>query len=52
MGLGADTGLPVGVQLIAPQFKDQNMFRVAAALESCYEIERIAPAFADGKAGA
>ncbi|WP_303202216.1 Asp-tRNA(Asn)/Glu-tRNA(Gln) amidotransferase subunit GatA [Raoultibacter timonensis] len=52
VGLGADTGLPVGVQLIAPQFKDQNMFRVAAALESCYEIERIAPAFADGKAGA
>ena len=52
VGLGADTGLPVGVQLIAPQFKDENMFRVAAALESCYEIERIAPAFADGKAGA
>ena len=52
VGLGADTGLPVGVQLIAPQVKDQNMFRVAAALESCYEIERIAPAFADGKAGA
>ena len=51
VGLGADTGLPVGVQLIAPQFKDENMFRVAAALESCYEIERIAPAFADGKAG-
>lgn len=52
VGLGAETGLPVGVQLIAPQFKDQNMFRVAAALESCYDIERIAPAFADGKAGA
>lgn len=52
VGLGAETGLPVGVQLIAPQFKDENMFRVAAALESCYDIERIAPAFADGKAGA
>ncbi|WP_139653534.1 Asp-tRNA(Asn)/Glu-tRNA(Gln) amidotransferase subunit GatA [Raoultibacter phocaeensis] len=52
VGLGTETGLPVGVQLIAPQFKDQNMFRVAAALESCYDIEHIAPAFADGKAGA
>ncbi len=52
VGLGAETGLPVGVQLIAPQFKDENMFRVAAALEECYDIERIAPAFADGKAGA
>ena len=32
VGLGADTGLPVGVQLISPQFKDENMLRVAAAL--------------------
>lgn len=52
VGLGADTGLPVGVQLIAPQFKDQNMLRVAAALETCYDIAHIAPDFADGKAGA
>lgn len=27
VGLGADTGLPVGVQIIAPPFKDKNMFR-------------------------
>lgn len=52
VGLGDETGLPVGVQLIAPQFKDENMFRVAAALETCYEIDRIAPGFAQGKAGA
>lgn len=52
VGLGADTHLPIGVQLISPQFKDENMFRVAAALETCYDIERIAPAFADGKVGA
>ncbi len=33
IGLGADTGLPVGVQIMAPPFKDKNMFRAAAALE-------------------
>ena len=52
VGLGADTGLPIGVQLIGPQFKDENMFQVAAALESCYEIEHIAPDFAEGRVGA
>jgi len=58
VGLGATSGLPVGVQLIAPQFKDENMLRVAAALETCYSepaagagASLIAPAFANGKAG-
>ncbi len=51
VGLGADSGLPVGVQLIAGQFKDENMLRVAAALESCYDIDRVAPLFKDGKNG-
>ena len=50
-GLGSDTGLPVGVQLIAPQFKDENMFRAAAALEAVYGAAPIAPDFAAGKAG-
>ena len=50
IGLGADTNMPVGVQLIAPQFKDQNMFRAAAALEQVYGPAPVAPAFAD-KAG-
>ncbi len=36
VGLGADTGLPVGVQLISPAFKDENMLRVAAKLERIY----------------
>ena len=45
-GLGADTGLPVGVQIIAPQFKDANMLRAASALERVYGPARIAPAFA------
>ncbi|MEE0706678.1 MAG: Asp-tRNA(Asn)/Glu-tRNA(Gln) amidotransferase subunit GatA [Adlercreutzia sp.] len=52
VGLGADTNLPVGVQLIAPAFKDKNMLRVAAALETVYGPAPVAPAFADGKVGA
>lgn len=51
VGLGADTALPVGVQLIAPAFHDRNMLRVAAALETEYGEAPVAPAFADGKAG-
>ena len=43
--------LPVGVQLISPAFKDENMFRAAAALETVYGPAPVAPAYADGKAG-
>ena len=46
-GLGLDSNLPVGVQLIAPQFRDENMFRVAAALELVYGKAPIAPLFAE-----
>ena len=52
IGLGADKGLPVGVQIIAPPFKDKNMFRAAAALEQHYGPAPVAPDFADGKVGA
>ena len=31
VGLGAESGMPVGVQLISPQFKAENMLRAAAA---------------------
>lgn len=48
-GLGSETGLPVGVQLVCPQFKDVNMFRAGAALEAAYGVAPVAPAFA--KAG-
>ena len=51
VGLGADSGLPVGVQLISPAFKDENMLRAAAALETVYGPAPVAPAFADGKDG-
>ena len=45
-GLGLDSNLPVGVQLIAPQFRDENMFRAAAALEQVYGRAPLAPDFA------
>ena len=51
IGLGADSGMPVGVQLISPAFKDENMLRAAAALETVYGAAPVAPAFADGKDG-
>lgn len=51
VGLGADAGMPVGVQLISPAFKDENMLRAAAALETVYGTAPVAPAFADGKDG-
>ncbi len=50
VGLGSETNMPVGVQLISPAFKDENMLRVAAALESEYGCAPIAPDFA-GKGG-
>ena len=50
-GLGDDSGLPIGVQLMSPQFRDENMFRVAMALEREYGTAPVAPAFANGKAG-
>ena len=50
-GLGRETGLPIGVQLMSPQFKDENMFRVAMALEKEYGTAPVAPEFSDGKAG-
>ena len=51
VGLGADSGMPVGVQLISPAFKDENVLRAAAALETVYGAAPVAPAFADGKDG-
>lgn len=51
VGLGADSGMPVGIQLISPAFKDENMLRAAAALETVYGAAPVAPAFADGKDG-
>lgn len=46
VGLGTDSGLPIGAQLISPAFRDENMLRVAAELERCYGAAPVAPAFA------
>ena len=43
VGLGEESGLPVGVQIVGPQFRDENILRAAAALETCYDIDRLAP---------
>ena len=50
IGLGADSGMPVGAQIITPAFKDENMIRAAAALERIYGTAPIAPAFTEGGA--
>lgn len=50
VGLGNDSHLPIGAQLICPAFKDENMFRAAAALETVYGSACVAPDFE--KAGA
>lgn len=47
LGLGADSHLPVGCQLIAPPFRDRNMLRVAAELERLYGSAPVAPRFAE-----
>lgn len=49
LGLGKDSDLPVGAQLICPWFKDENMLRVAAALEREYGVAPVAPAFTEGE---
>lgn len=43
VGLGSESGLPVGVQLIGNHFDDVRLLQVARALESAYDIDRIAP---------
>jgi aspartyl-tRNA(Asn)/glutamyl-tRNA(Gln) amidotransferase subunit A len=43
IGLGDESGLPLGLQIIGPQLRDENIFQVASALEATYEIDRLAP---------
>ena len=42
---------PWAFSSLAPHFKDENMLRAAAALETVYGAAPVAPAFADGKDG-
>ena len=50
VGLGSQSQLPIGAQIIAPAFQDENMIRVAAALERLYGSASVAPAFAGNEA--
>lgn len=51
VGLGAESGLPVSVQLQGPAFKDRKLLQFARAIERGYEAAgKVAPAFA-GKGG-
>lgn len=43
VGMGRDSGLPVGVQVMAPAMRDEDMLRVATALERAYGAAGIAP---------
>lgn len=47
LGVGADSNLPVGAQLISPAFRDENMLRVAAELERIYGAAPVASGFAE-----
>ena len=44
VGFGETSGMPIGLQIIGPQFRDEIILRVGAALESvCDMAGRIAP---------
>lgn len=43
VALGEDSGLPIGLQIVGPQFHDEVILRVGAALEAATVVPRIAP---------
>lgn len=45
VGLGSQTGLPVGVQIIAASWGEANMLRAAVALERAFGRPAVAPGF-------
>ncbi|MCF0104032.1 MAG: Asp-tRNA(Asn)/Glu-tRNA(Gln) amidotransferase subunit GatA [Eggerthellaceae bacterium] len=45
VGIGKDSNLPVGAQIISPAFKDENMFILAAAIETRVGKAQVAPDF-------
>ena len=44
IGLGSESGLPVGLQIMAPHFKDEIMLQVASAVEAEYGTAKVAKA--------
>ncbi len=47
-GLGADTGLPVGLQVIGDYFAEETIFRAAAAYEGAVEFDTTPPLVRQG----
>ena len=52
VGVGADSGLPVGAQLIGSAFKDDALLRVAAALQGFYGPAEVAPGLEEAASAA
>ncbi len=50
IAFGKDSGLPIGLQIVGPQFRDELILRVGAALEREVNIDRIAPVQKGGRA--
>ncbi len=50
IAFGRDSGLPIGLQIVGPQFRDELILRVGAALEREVNIARIAPVQKGGRA--
>ena len=42
VGTGADSGLPVGAQLVGPAFQDDKLLRIAASLQEAYGLAPVA----------
>ncbi len=49
VGLGRETGRPVGAQLIGPAFADDQLLRIAATLQSFYPELPVSKDFAKGE---
>lgn len=43
VALGKDSHLPIGLQIVGPQFHDEVILRVGAALEAVTDVPRLAP---------
>lgn len=39
VGFGAQSHMPIGLQIVGPQFRDEIILRVGAALETCYDMK-------------
>lgn len=49
IAFGEDSGLPIGLQIVGPQFRDELILRVGAALEREVNIDRVADVLKGGR---